>query len=307
LAWRLGNQELTNKIAYLGLGIMGGSMAANLVRAGGSVRGWNRTAGRPTVEQAAANGVRLVGTAREAVQDADFVFLCLTNAQDIEHLLLGATADAPGLLPDLKAGAIVVDMSTTGPQCARLLHKELAAHKLRFLDAPVSGGDIGARDGTLTIMVGGEEKDFNECRPWFEAMGKKIFYCGTAGSGQAVKLCNQVLCAVNLVAVCEALQLAQAQGIDPALVVDICQTGAAGSWALSNLGPRILKDDLKPAFKIKDMLKDLNLVRTAAPAGDDLLCGTLLADRKLTVARDLGGTSGGDQGTQAMIRAYRGK
>jgi 3-hydroxyisobutyrate dehydrogenase len=282
---------------------MGGSMAANLARRGFDVKGWNRTPGRQSAQRAAEAGVQLKETPADAVAGAQVVFMCLTDVQDIEQALFGERAVAQAI----EKGALVVDMSTTGPACARDLSRKLSAIGLRFLDAPVSGGDVGAREGTLTIMVGGAEADFNQCRPWFEAIGKNIWYCGPSGSGQAVKLCNQILCAVNMVAVCEAFHLAESLDIDPKLVVDVCQTGAAGSWALSNLGPRILRGDLGPGFKIKDMLKDLRLVGEALSdePEEDILPGTTLATEKFVNARDTDGTSGGDQGTQAMIRAYR--
>jgi len=282
---------------------MGGSMAANLARHGFEVKGWNRTPGRQSALRAAQSGVELKETAADAVAGAQVVFICLTDVQDIEQALFGERAIAKAI----DKGALVVDMSTTGPACARDLSTKLNALGLRFLDAPVSGGDVGAREGTLTIMVGGAEDDFNQCRPWFEAMGKNIRYCGHSGAGQAVKLCNQILCAVNMVAICEAFHLAESLDIDPKLVVEVCGTGAAGSWALSNLGPRILRGDLGPGFKIKDMLKDLRLVGEALSNGTtkDILPGTTLAAEKFVTARDCDGTNGGDQGTQAMISAYR--
>jgi 3-hydroxyisobutyrate dehydrogenase len=291
---------LASKTAFLGLGIMGGSMAANLSRAGFAVCGWNRTPDKPTVKSAQAAGVQSANTALEAVKDVDAVFLCLTDAADLKELLLGETGIAGGIA----RGALVVDMSTTGPACARDLHGQLFKLGLHYLDAPVSGGDVGAREGTLTIMVGGDRSDFDRAQPYFKAMGKNIWYCGESGSGQAVKLCNQVLCAVNMVAVVEAIGLAESLNIDPKFVVDVCQSGAAGSWALSNLGPRILKGDLAPGFKLKDMLKDLRLVGECGP-DSDALPGTGLAEKMFVTARSLGGTNGGDQGTQAMIRAYR--
>jgi 3-hydroxyisobutyrate dehydrogenase len=302
LARRLGYQELNKQTAFLGLGIMGSSMAANLARAGFNMRGWNRTPGRESAKRAAEAGVQLVGSASEAVAEATIVFLCLSDVNDIRDVLLGAA----GIAGEIPKGAIVVDMSTTGPACARELAAALTERGVRFLDAPVSGGDVGAREGTLTIMVGGDQQAFDECMPWLQAMGKNIRYCGGSGSGQAVKLCNQVLCAVNMIAVCEAFELAQEQGIDPKLVVEVCQTGAAGSWALANLGPRIFREELGPGFKIKDMLKDLRLVGEQIQ-GDGELPGVDLSVEKFIAASKLGGTNGGDQGTHAMIRAYRKK
>jgi 3-hydroxyisobutyrate dehydrogenase len=303
---RAGFQELAGKTAFIGLGIMGGSMASNLVRAGFSVAGYNRTPGRATAMKAVESGVQVIGSPGQAVQDADVVFLCLSDVPDIEQMLFGAD----GIALQAKKGAVIVDMSTTGPSCAKQIHAKLQKLGLRFLDAPVTGGDVGAREGTLTIMVGGAESDYQECHERFAAMGKKIFYCGPAGSGQAVKLCNQILCAVNLLAVCESLQLADILQVDPKLVVDICQTGAAGSWSLANLGPRILKSDFSPGFKIKDMLKDLRLVHESVTGAggrnaDECLPATALADECLRTPAAAGDTGGGDRGTQSMICSYQ--
>lgn len=275
---------------------MGSSMAANLARAGFAVTGWNRTKGRITVQAAVDGGVTVCDDLTQAVQDADAILLCLSDTKDIEDMLLSHDF----LKGKISSGSIVIDMSTTGPECAKKLAAALLEDKIQFVDAPVSGGDIGARNGTLTIMVGAEKADFDRCLPLFQAMGNNITHCGNVGAGQAVKLCNQVLCAVNMVAVCEALSLAQQLDIDPKLVVDVCSTGAAGSWALANLGPRILSGDLAPAFKIKDMQKDLRLVGESH-AG---LPGVKLANDKFgdVVVRE--GTAGSALGTQAMIKAY---
>ena len=137
------------------------------------------------------------------------------------------------------------------------------------MDAPVSGGDVGAKNGTLTIMVGGREADFNECKPLFEAMGENITLCGDIGSGQAVKMCNQILCSLYMVGLCEAMQLAKHQGIDPSLIIEVCGTGAAGSWALSNLGTKIIDDDYDPGFAIKHIVKDLRLVQAINQTSED--------------------------------------
>ena len=292
---------MVDKIGFLGLGIMGGAMAANLARAGQPVFAWNRSPGKPGMAAAADAGATLVDTAEAAVEQAQIVFLCLSEAKDVEEILLGEN----GVAARLRPASLVVDTGTTGPDCAQRMSRALKEMGVRFLDAPVSGGDVGARNGTLTFMVGGARADFDECMPFFQAMGKNIKYCGPAGSGQGVKLCNQVLCAVNLVAVCEALKLAQVMNIDPNLVVDVCSTGAAGSWALSNLGPKILAGDFEPAFMIKHMVKDLDLVADAVGNLQRELPGTQLARNQLEIAAEMAGTTGGDQGTQAMMRVYR--
>lgn len=285
-------------VAFLGLGTMGAPMAANLVRAGFAVRGWNRTPGRLLVAEAARAGVTVVSSVRDAVHGASVVALCVGDVGDVDEVLFGAGGGAVSAAP----GTLVVDFSTIGPVAARDLHARLAARGLRFVDAPVTGGDVGARAGTLTIMAGAAEDDFLELGPVFSAVGKVAKRCGGPGSGQAVKLCNQVLAALHMVALTEAFGLARLQGIDPSLVVDVCSTGAAGSWALANLGPRVIARDFAPGFMVKHLLKDLRLVlETPSGEGWDELRGTVLARGLLEKVAAL---AGAESGTQAMTLAY---
>ena len=292
---------MDKQIAFLGLGVMGGPMTANLARSGLQINAWNRTPNRPGAEIAATAGATVVSSIQAAVESADVIFTCVGDVPDVEAVILGLE----GAARFAKSGALVVDMSTIGPVAARKIGAELQQRNLRFLDAPISGGDVGAKNGTLTIMVGGDPQDFEECKPLFEIMGKTIRLCGPAGSGQAVKLCNQVLCSLNMVGLCEAMRLAEKQGIDPHLIIEVCSTGAAGSWALSNLGPKIAESDLAPGFAIKHILKDLKLVKESLEPGGQKLPGMELADKFFHVVRELDGGAGGEQGTQAMIRAYR--
>ena len=286
---------MNQKIAFLGLGTMGAPMTANLVKNGFSVTAWNRTLNRPGVEIAQKAGATIVKSIQEAVTDMDIICTCVGDVPDVEAVILGEG----GIINFAKPGALIIDFSTIGSHAARHIATELEKHKLRFMDAPISGGDIGAQKGTLTIMVGGNSQDFEQAKPVFEAMGKTIRLCGAVGSGQAVKMCNQSLGAVHMVALCEALLLAKEQGIDPNLIVEVCSTGAAGSWALSNLGTRIIESDLNSGFMIKHMLKDLRLVQETT---QENLPGVTLADRLFKIVREL--DAGAEQGTQAMIRAY---
>lgn len=287
------------KLAYLGMGIMGASMAVNLARAGLHTTVWNRTPGKDGARRAQEAGAHVAESISEAVKDADLIFLCLSDVPDLKKVLL----DEAGVLAAARAEAVLVDMSTTGPECAREMAKVVSSRGMHFLDAPVSGGDIGARNATLTIMIGGEKEIFDMCLPVFEKIGKNITYCGPSGSGQSIKLCNQILCAVNMLAVCESLKLAEIMGLNPQMVIDVCSSGAAGSWALSNLGPRIVKADLEPGFMIKDMQKDLRLVKEVLqnslrfPASE-------LADCKFDEAVEKLGEQGSIKGTQAMSIAY---
>ncbi len=290
------NKRPLAKIAYLGLGIMGSAMTLNFAKAGYPVVAWNRTQARAGVEEVKRNGVQVTESLEEAVRDADYIFSCLGDVPDVEQVLLGSVKKQAG------KNAVVIDMTTIGKAAAVRLNFELSEAGLRFLDAPVTGGDIGARLGTLTILVGGDKSTYDEVRPLFEAIGKNIVYCGEAGSGQALKLCNQVLCAINMIAVSETLSLADQLQVDKNLIVESLGSGAGASWALSNLGARILKGDFKPGFTVEHMLKDLRLIQENVQ--DCHLPGTALAQELFKQAGELGGEEGYRQGTQAMFKAY---
>lgn len=288
-------KTMTKNIAFIGLGVMGSAMASNIVRGGYDVLGWNRSSDRVLVKLASENGVKIFSTMAETVQNADYIFTCVSDVKDVESVIFAQNAIAA----NAPKNALIVDFSTIGTKAAIDIGNKLKQRNLRFMDAPVSGGDIGAQKGTLTMMIGGEKADFEECLPILETMGKKIVLCGNVGSGQAVKLCNQILCALNMIGICEAIKLTEQLNIDPNLMIDICNSGAAGSWALSNLAPKITNADYNPGFMIKHILKDLRLVQESA--GDQDLPGVLLADQLFKIVQELGGE---EQGTQAMIRAY---
>lgn len=285
-------------VAFLGLGTMGGPMAGNLVRAGFEVRGWNRSAARPSACAAGEAGVQLRPGIAAAVDGASIIATCVADVPDVEEVLFGASGVAASAAP----GTLVVDFSTIGPAAAREFATRLGDKGLRLVDAPVTGGDIGARAGTLTIMAGGEVEDFAQAEAVFAAVGKVARHCGPSGAGQAVKLCNNVLAALHMVALTEAMVLARRQGIDPALVVDVCSSGAAGSWALANLGPKVVARDFAPGFMVRHLIKDLRLALETPPGqGLDELRGTILARGLLEKVEELGGS---DLGTQALILAY---
>ncbi|MFN5514038.1 MAG: NAD(P)-dependent oxidoreductase [Cyanobacteriota bacterium] len=285
---------MTQTVAFLGLGTMGAPMAANLARRGFRVKGWNRTPGRPGLALAETAGVEIQATLANAVQDADLILTCVGNGADVEAVLL-----APGAAADCaRPQSLIIDFSTIGVEAAQSVGAALAAKGLRFLDGPVSGGDIGAQRGTLTIMVGGAPADFTEAEPYLQALGSQIIHCGPLGSGQAVKLCNQVLVSLNMIGLCEAATLARRLGIDPQLMIQVCQGGAAGSWALTHLGPKVVQGDYEPGFMIRHILKDLGFVQAAAPD----LAGLALAQSLFAQVAQL--PQGAEQGTQAMMRAY---
>jgi 3-hydroxyisobutyrate dehydrogenase len=303
---------LPKKVAFLGMGIMGAAMAANLAPHA-SLSVWNRSTGRPGLALAEAAGATVCAHLKDCLAEARVIFACLGDEHDVETVLTG-----PGGVSELAGqGAMVVDFSTIGPKAARHINEKLAAAGLKFLDAPVTGGDVGAREGTLTIMVGGERSVFEEVTPYLAPLGKTIKYCGKSGSGQALKLANQTLCAVNLIGVCEAMKMAQELGLDHKLVVEVLEGGAGGSWSLSNLGRRIVKDDYTPGFGMQHMLKDLrlafeNLSSHGAYPGTELALS--MFQQSLAAAAEEAGLSESDPdkvavelnlGTQAMIKAYQ--
>lgn len=296
---------MTQKIAFLGLGVMGGAMAANLVKRGYSVLGWNRTKDRPTISTFTSVGGTLAKSLEDAVSFADVVFSCLGDVPDVTEVLIGDQ----GAMHFARANTLFIDTSTIGSDAAKNIGNALMHDGLRFLDAPVSGGDVGARNGTLTFMVGGNPENLQECLPLFEAMGSNIKHCGAIGSGQAVKLCNQTLVSVYMLALCETMQIAEKMGVDPQLVVDVCGSGAAGSWALNNLGMKVAKGDYQAGFAIKHMLKDLRLVQEISDRQNlDFsvdLPAIALAMQNFQKVSQLDDGLGAEQGTQAMIRAYQ--
>ncbi|MEC7640677.1 MAG: NAD(P)-dependent oxidoreductase [Nitrospinota bacterium] len=289
------------KHAFLGMGVMGAPMAANLGHSGIAATVWNRTVSNPGIQLAEKAGCKVAKTIGESVNQADYIFTCVSDSPDVEQIFWGPG----GIVENAKTGALVIDFSTIGTQAALSLGLRLKQSGFRFLDAPVSGGDIGAKNGTLTVMVGGPDKDFAESMPVLKVFGKNIYHCGPIGSGQAVKLVNQVLCGLHMVALSEAMRLAEIQKIDPNLVVEICSTGAAGSWALSHLGPQMIRSDYSAGFKVKDMLKDLRLVQKAL-SRKDILPGVELAKHLFKLASTaFENDEGGLKGTQSMVLAYK--
>jgi 3-hydroxyisobutyrate dehydrogenase len=281
------------KIGFLGLGIMGRPMAQHLLRAGHQITVYNRTASRSS--ELAAAGARVAGSPRDCARDRDIVISIVTDSPDVESVLLGPEGAADGA----RAGAVFIDMSTISPDVTRSIHARLKERGIDFLDAPVSGGDIGAQKGTLTIMVGGDAAVFERVKSVFEPMGKRITHMGPPGSGQVTKACNQILCALNMLGVCEALALAQRSGLDLEKMHQVVTGGAANSWALENLGKRIIQGDFNPGFMVRLIQKDLNIVLGAARALNLPLSGTALCHQYF---RSNEAHAEGDLGTQAMYK-----
>src|SRR5947208_2531917 len=228
--------QLSAKETHLSsiLGRMGTPMALHLLEKGYSVCVFNRN--KASVNELVARGAKAAESPSRVAQESDVVIDMVTDAPDVEQVLL----QEDGVIESARKGLIVVDMSTNSPETAILVSSQLAEKGVEFLDAPVSGGDKGAREATLTIMVGGKKEVFDACRPIFQVMGKEIVYMGSAGSGQATKLCNQVAVALHTLATCEALLLGSSYGLPTKDLLRVLTNGAASSWILINLGPRVV-------------------------------------------------------------------
>lgn len=281
-------------IGFIGLGIMGISMAKRLLEAGHKVTVYNRTASKAA--PLLAIGATQAATPRDAAKGSEIVISIVTDSPDVEDVLLGRE----GAVHAAEQDALFIDMSTIAPETARKVGQALRAKGIAFLDAPVTGGDIGARDGTLSILVGGEKADLERAREVFNVMGKRITHCGPQGAGQTVKACNQILCAMNMMGIVEALHLAKLSGIDQSLVVEALTPGAGGSWALEKLGTRIAKGDFNPGFYVDLIQKDLRIVQDAAKRLGLPLEGTALTQKLFEDNQKAGE---GKLGTQAMYKA----
>lgn len=285
---------MAERIGFVGLGIMGGGMASNLARAGFEVCVWNRTASR--AEPVVALGATQGGSPADVARQSDIVITCVSDTPDVEAVILGDD----GIMEGARPGMLVIDMSTISPQATRAISHKLGEAGVAMLDAPVSGGSEGAAKGTLSIMIGGDAADVERAMPVFGAMGKTITHVGEIGAGQTVKLVNQVLVVGNCLAMCEALLLAQAGGVDLQKTLDAVSPGAAGSWMLSNRGPQIIRRDWRPGFTIDLQQKDVRLVLDAADElGVPLPATSLIFNLYRTLqSRDLG-----LEGNHALIKA----
>jgi 3-hydroxyisobutyrate dehydrogenase len=292
------------RIGFVGLGLMGGPMVRNIAKAGiaSSLVIQNRT--RSKAEGLAAEvGATVLDTPKAVAEVSDIVITMVPDVPDVEQVYLGAD----GILEAARPGLICTDMSTVGAACVQRVAKELTAAGVQFVDAPVSGGTMGAQAGTLSIMAGGPAATLEALRPAFEAMGSKIVHCGeSVGSGQITKLVNQIVGAINLEAVCEGLVFAQKSGVEVSAVLEAVGAGAAGSWSWANLGPRIVKGDNAPGFKVDHQIKDLRLALEAAETMGLTLPALKMALADFEETRDA--TPGnGDLGTQVMMQAVQNK
>lgn len=279
-------------VAFIGLGIMGAPMAGHLLAAGHSMRVYNRT--RSKANGLLSRGAKWADTPAEAVVDAEFVFTCVTDTPDLQQVLAGEN----GVIKATRQNQVIIDHSTVSPIATRELSAKLHMHGAFLLDAPVSGGDIGAKNATLSIMVGGEPHAFERAQPLLKSLGKTINYCGLSGCGQLTKLVNQILVGGTLLAVAEAMVFARKAGLNPKTTLEAVGGGAAGSWQLTNLGPKMLSGDFRPGFMIDLIQKDLSIVMNSAEQNGTSLPGASLVHQLFTAAQAAGH---GREGTQAIF------
>ncbi len=285
---------MSERVGLIGLGIMGKPMARNLLKAGFPLTVYNRT--RSKAEELERDGAKVADSPAGVAKVSTITITIVTDSPDVEAVVLGEG----GVLGGAAAGSVLIDMSTISPDVTRTIGARLAERGVAMLDAPVSGGERGAIDGTLSIMAGGEAEVFERCRPVFESMGKKLVHCGPLGAGQTVKLCNQIVVGINNLAMSECLVFAAAAGVSVDRMLEAVSAGAAGSWALSNLAPKVLRRDFSPGFKVALQQKDLRLALESADHMHLSLPGLALT-HQLYAALERRGL--GDEGNQALVRA----
>ncbi len=280
-------------VALIGTGIMGCPMGLNLMKAGFSLAVHSRT--RPKAQPLLDAGARWADSPANASAHANAVITVVPDSPDVESVYL----DKNGVCETLSHSALAIDMSTVSPETARRVAQAVRDRGADFLDAPISGGKTGAIAGTLAIMVGGDEQTFELAKPLLQAMGKTIIHCGPSGAGQLTKLCNQIICGLNLLAVSEAMVFAKNVGLDAGTMLNVVSSGAAGSWAVEHLGSRMQQRDFDPMFMIDLQQKDLRIALETARADRTPLPGTAMVHQLLAANQAAGE---GRQGTQALLK-----
>lgn len=282
------------KVGFIGLGLMGRPMSKRLLQHGHELTVHNRS--RPPVEELVAMGARAASSPEEVARASEFVFLMLPDSKDVMEVVLGER----GVVKGVRSGSIVVDCSTVSPSTEAEIAARLAEVGASYLDAPVTGSTFAAESGTLTFMVGGEREAFERVRPLLECMGRRIEYMGPSGSGQLTKLSNQIAVAGTLLAAAEALAFAVRVGLDPRKVLEVIGSGAAGSWQLNNLGPKMIERDYAPGFKVEHLRKDLRIVLEVAERTGVPLFGASTVHQLTKVLCAMGFDK---HGTQAIFEA----
>ncbi|MBT2687812.1 NAD(P)-dependent oxidoreductase [Bacillus sp. ISL-47] len=283
-------------VGFVGTGVMGKSMARHLLKAGYPLVVYTRT--KEKAFDLLESGAEWAETPLEVAQKANVIITIVGYPADVEEVYLGGN----GIITNGKENTYVIDMTTSTPTLAKRLYEEAAKKGMQALDAPVSGGDIGAKEAKLSIMVGGDREAFLAIEPIFNLLGTNIVYQGKAGSGQHTKMCNQIAIASNMIGVCEAVVYAEKAGLDPKTVLQSISSGAAGSWSLSNLAPRMIDGNFEPGFYIKHFIKDMNIALQEAEAMDMMTPGLALAKKMYAELAEKGEES---SGTQALYKYWQ--
>jgi 3-hydroxyisobutyrate dehydrogenase len=282
-------------IGFIGLGVMGKSMAAHLLKAGFEVFVYTRT--KEKASELLSQGAKWASSPKEMAQLANVIISMVGYPSDVEEIYFGEN----GLIENGKKGTHLIDMTTSTPSLAMRISEEAKKRGMQSLDAPVSGGDIGARDAKLTIMVGGDSEAFEAVRPIFDIIGSNVVHQGPAGSGQHTKMCNQIAIASNMIGVTEAISYAKKAGLDPDRVLRSISSGSAGSWSLSNLVPRMVKGDFEPGFYIKHFIKDMKIALDEAERMGMEAPGLSLSK---SLYEGLAEAGEENSGTQALYKHY---
>lgn len=280
-------------IGFIGTGVMGQSMAGHLLEAGFEVVIYNRT--KDKALKLINRGAKWADTPRQVAEISDVVITIVGYPKDVEEIYLGEN----GILHHLKRDSLAIDMTTSSPKLAERIFDVGKDKGVSTLDAPVSGGDIGAKEARLSIMVGGDEESFETARPLLDLLGSNVVYQGKAGAGQHTKMCNQITIASNMMGVSEALLYAKKSGLNPDNVLKSITSGAAGSWSLSNLVPRMIDEDYAPGFYVKHFIKDLKIALESSREMEIKTPGLELA---LSLYEELAQNGEGNSGTQALIK-----
>ncbi|MDA3917318.1 MAG: NAD(P)-dependent oxidoreductase [Deltaproteobacteria bacterium] len=283
-------------IGFIGLGVMGKSMAGHILDAGFELHVYTRT--KKSGETLLAQGAVWENSVSELSGKCDIIITIVGFPADVEEIYFGKN----GILSQAKKETILIDMTTSSPDLAMKIYNKAKEKQIESLDAPVSGGDLGARNATLSIMVGGDKKTFDKVFPIFKTLGKNIELQGKAGAGQHTKMANQIALATGMIGVCESLAYAEKSGLDPETVLKSIGQGAAGSWSLNNMGPRMIAGNFDPGFYIKHFIKDMNI---AAESSKSLGLATPGLDLVLSLYKKMADDGFEDYGTQALYKLFK--
>ena len=291
---------MDKQIGWIGTGVMGQSMCSHIIKAGYNVAVYNRT--KEKADELVKMGAQWCSNPKEVAEKSDVVFTIVGFPNDVKEVYLGEN----GILNGIKEGTILVDMTTSEPTLAQLIYEEAKKKGAHSIDAPVSGGDVGARQGTLAIMTGGDKDVYDKVLPFFELMGKNIAYLGKAGAGQHTKMSNQILIASTMIGVVESLLYAYKAGNDLAEVIDVIGKGAAGCWSINTLGPRIVDGNFDPGFFIKHFVKDMGIALQEARIMKLALPGLALAYQFYVSSMAIGLENLGTQGIYKVFAKMNG-